>query len=94
MNNPIKALLTVGLILGVVLEIINLRTAYWNSVSAKAEGEAKSAKALPIPGMNMPEGADNERHRAIAKRLAEIQTEKAALKKKLSELEINQSNGK
>ena len=37
MTKPIKALLIIGLILGVALEIINLRSGYWNSVSAKNE---------------------------------------------------------
>lgn len=45
MNSLIKSLLIVGLILGVVLEIVNLRSSYWNSVSAKADAEAKSGLA-------------------------------------------------
>lgn len=47
----ISGLFVIMLLLGVALEIINLKTAYWNSVSAKADAEAKSGLAPDLTAL-------------------------------------------
>lgn len=51
MGKLISGLFVIMLLLGIALEIVNLKTAYWNSAAAKAESEAKTGLA---PDLSRP----------------------------------------
>lgn len=42
MGKLIFGLFAIMMLLGIALEIVNLKTAYWNSAAAKAESDAKT----------------------------------------------------